>query len=123
MQSTQSPVNPRWLAPEILAGARATTASDVFSYGERLSASELSSCCSVGTDVVAVLRKVCLHRMCSAMVGAYLSVCQRSLRLVAARPAVCQGASHPRCAGVILYELLTWTVPWGGADFWEVGGS
>lgn len=36
MQSTQSPVNPRWLAPEILAGARATTASDVFSYGERL---------------------------------------------------------------------------------------
>ena len=35
MQSTQSPVNPRWLAPEILAGARATTASDVFSYGEQ----------------------------------------------------------------------------------------
>ncbi len=38
MQSTQSPVNPRWLAPEILAGARATTASDVFSYGALLAA-------------------------------------------------------------------------------------
>lgn len=36
MQSTQNPVNPRWLAPELVKGARATTASDVFSYGERL---------------------------------------------------------------------------------------
>lgn len=36
MQSTQCPVNPRWLAPEILKGARASTASDVFSYGEQL---------------------------------------------------------------------------------------
>ena len=34
-RSTQSPVNPRWLAPEILRGARASPASDVFSYGGR----------------------------------------------------------------------------------------
>lgn len=32
-QSTQSPVNPRWLAPEILKGARASAQTDVFSYG------------------------------------------------------------------------------------------
>ncbi|KAL4439870.1 hypothetical protein ABPG75_002871 [Micractinium tetrahymenae] len=33
LTSTQSPANPRWLAPEILQGAKATPASDVFSFG------------------------------------------------------------------------------------------
>ncbi|KAL4419069.1 hypothetical protein ABPG77_010348 [Micractinium sp. CCAP 211/92] len=33
LSSTQSPANPRWLAPEILLGGKATPASDVFSFG------------------------------------------------------------------------------------------
>ncbi|PSC69274.1 Serine threonine-kinase CTR1 [Micractinium conductrix] len=52
--SSTSPVNPRWLAPEILRGAKATAASDLFSFG------------------------------------------------------------------VVLWELLTWEVPWSGVDFWEI---
>ena len=101
MQSTQSPVNPRWLAPEILAGARATTASDVFSYGERL--------------LLAMLHNML---MCARVCGLHGLV-------LAATALHCAHAQHRCCRplpGVILYELLTWTVPWGGADFWEVRG-
>jgi serine/threonine protein kinase len=33
VHSTQSPVNPRWLAPEVLQGQRSSAKTDVFAFG------------------------------------------------------------------------------------------
>jgi serine/threonine protein kinase len=57
MTSTMSSINPRWVAPEVLDGQRATMAADVFGFG------------------------------------------------------------------VVLWELLTWQLPWGNGNMWLVSSA
>ncbi len=108
MHSTQSPVNPRWLAPELVKGARATKASDVFSFGERLPA--------VGHAVEPSGAPLSVVVASSWLAVLLLHTCRMKPRALAGCSVFHLGTlGGPMPAGCVLYELLTWRVSGGTA--------
>ena len=95
VMSSMAATNPRWLAPEILAGSSASFSSDVYAFG-----------CAPPL----LARSACMENV----VGEGASTkCPPSEILTPPRP-------HCLLCSVVLWEILTWELPWGTTNPWQV---
>lgn len=104
--------NPIWLAPEVLQGKKAVAASDVYAFGgcgptTRCSARAGAGCGPCGSSPWQRQRSAscCAPRRRAARAQlAHIHWSRASTR----------SASTLAAAGIVLYEMLTWTLPYSG---------
>jgi hypothetical protein len=86
----------RWLAPEVMRGQRATPAADVFSF----------AVVSHTAPVVCAVQACCQ----AMLLGVWTRLSLQSVDpCLAALPMECPNAA---CHLQVMWELLTWNVPW-----------